>query len=103
MAFGSIEVVSLTRTQDYTAIKHNEDNKDFVNQTTIGQQQEKKTEQLTREVHSSDNSDWHSKKFDAKDKGSNEYTGDGGKKHREQKDRQERVVVKGHQGFDMKI
>ena len=102
MAFGSIEVVTLTRTQDYTTIKHNEDNKGFVDQTNIGQQVEKKTEQLAREVHSSDNTDWHNKKFDAKEKGSNQYNGDGGKK-RDKKDEQDKVVVKGHQSFDMKI
>ena len=103
MAFGSIEIVSLTRTQEYTTIKQQEDNKGFVNQTNIGQQLEKKTEQLAREVNSSDHAQWQNKKFDSREKGSNEYSGDGGKKRREQKDKQEQVVIKGHQGFDMKI
>lgn len=103
MAFGSIEIVSLTRTQEYTTIKQQEDNKGFVNQTNIGQQLDKKTEQLAREVNSSDNAQWQNKKFDAREKGSNEYSGDGGKKRRDQKDRQEQVVIKGHQSFDMKI
>lgn len=102
MAFGSVEIVTLTRTQDYTTIKQNEDNKGFINQATIGQQTQKNTEQRIREVHSSDNTDWHNKKFDAKDKGSNEYSGDGGKERRGQK-KHEQVVVKGHQSFDMKI
>lgn len=102
MALGSIGIVTLTRTQDYTAIKQNEDNKPFVNQTTIGQQVQKDTEQRMKEVRSSDNADWHSKKFDAKDKGANEYSGDGGKK-RQQDGKHEQVVVKGHQGFDMRI
>ena len=103
MAFGSIEIVSLTRTQEYTTIKQQEDNKGFVNQTNIGQKLEKNTEQLTREVNSSDNAQWQNKKFDAREKGSNEYSGDGGKKRRDQKGRQEQVVIKGHQSFDMKI
>ena len=102
MAIGSIEVVTLTRTQDYTTIKHNEDNKGFVDQTAIGQQMQKNTEQRIRGVHSSDNVDWHNKKFDAKDKGSNEYSGDGGKKRRGN-NAKEQVVAKGHQSFDMKI
>lgn len=102
MALGSIEIVTLTRTQDYTTIKHNEDNKGFINQSTIGQQVQKNTEQRVREVHRNDNADWHNKKFDAKDKGSNEYSGDGGKKRRDDR-RGEQVVVKGHQSFDMKI
>ena len=102
MAFGSIEIVSLTRTQEYTTIKHQEDSKGFVNQSGIGQQIEKKTEQMAHEVHSSDNAGWHNKKFDARDKGANEYSGDGGKKRR-QNEKQDKVVVKGHQGFDIKI
>lgn len=103
MAFGTIEIVSLTRTQDYTAMKQNEDNKGMIHQTSLGQRMEKKTEQLTREVHSSDNSDWQNKKFDAREKGSNEYAGDGGKKRRGTEQKQDQVIVKGHQGFDMKI
>lgn len=101
MAFGSIEIVTLTRTQEYTTIKQNEDNKGIINQINIGHQIEKKTEQSTREVHSSDNAEWHNKKFDAKEKGSNEYSGNGGKGRKQgQKDQ---VLIKGHQGFDMKI
>lgn len=102
MAFGSIELTTISRAQDYTAIKHNEDNKGFVDQTNIGQQVQKDTEQRTREVHSSDNSDWHAKQFDAKEKGDNEYQGDGGNK-RQKQEKHERVVVKGRQGFDMKV
>lgn len=102
MAFGSIELTTISRAQDYTAIKHNEDNKGFVDQTNIGQQVQKDTEQRTKEVHSSDNSDWHTKQFDAREKGDNEYQGDGGNKRQKQK-KHEQVVVKGHQGFDMKV
>ena len=97
----SLQIATITRTQDYTAIKQNEDNKGFLQQTTIGQQQDKKIEQRSREVHSSDNSDWQNKKFDAKEKGSNEYAGNGGSKRRQHK--QEQVIVKTRQGFDMKI
>lgn len=98
----NLQIATITRTQDFTTIKQNEDNKSFVHQTVIGQEQKKEIEHRTREVHSSDNSDWHNKKFDAKEKGSNEYSGNGGSKRQKQK-HQEQVVVKGHQGFDMKI
>lgn len=102
MAFGSIEVVTLTRTQDYTTIKHNEDNKGNVAQTSIGQQLKKEADQSTREVRSSDNTDWQNKKFDAKEKGSNEYSGNGGSNRRKQ-EKEGRVLLKGQQGFDVKI
>ena len=97
----SLQIATITRTQDFTAIKQNEDNKSFIQQTTIGQQQDKKIEQRSREVHSSDNSDWHNRKFDAKEKGANEYAGNGGR-GRKKNDR-ERVIDKTRQSFDMKI
>jgi hypothetical protein len=74
----------------------------MTDQVNIGQQVEKQTDRMTKEVHSSDNADWHDKKKDAKEKGSNEYAGDGGKR-RKTRQKTEQVVVKGHQGFDVKI
>lgn len=102
MAFGSIELTTISRTQDYTIIKQNEDNKAFAEQTQIGQLAQKEENQRTKEVRSSGNSDWQSKKFDARDKGDNEYQGDGGSK-RQKKDKAEQVIINGHRGFDMKI
>ncbi len=102
MAFGSIELTTISRAQDLTPIKQNEDNKNFVNQTHIGQQMQKDTAQKANQVRSSDNADWHTKKFDAREKCDNEYEGDGGKKRKQSK-KQEQVVVKGRQSFDMKI
>lgn len=101
MAFGAIELTTITRAQDYTTVKHNEDNKGFVDQTNFSQQVQKTTEQRIRQVHSSDNAEWHQNNPDAKEKGNNEYQGDGGRRRKQAAE--ERVVVKGHQGFDMKI
>lgn len=101
MAFGSIEFTTISRAQDYSAIKHNEDNKGFVDQTNIIQQTDKTIEQRIREVHSSDDTQWHQKNPDAKEKGNNEYQGDGGRNRK--KGTSGRVVVKGRGGFDMKV
>lgn len=101
MAFGAIELTTITRSQDYTTVKHNEDNKGFVDQTNFSQQVQKVTEQQIRQVHSSDDPDWHQQNPDAKEKGRNEYQGDGGRRRKQ--GAQERVVVKGHAGFDIKI
>lgn len=102
MAFGAIELTTISRAQDYSPIKQNEDNKGLMDQSNIGQHIQKDTEQRAREVRSGDNSDWQNRRFDAKDKGSNEYKGDGGRgKKREGKG--EQVIVNGHQGFDIKI
>lgn len=102
MAFGVMEIATIGRTQDYTAIKHNEDNKAMVDQTNLGQQAQRTEEQKASTVVDSQNADWHNKKQDARDKGSNEYAGDGGRKRR-QNEKTDRVVVKGQGGFDMKI
>lgn len=102
MALGSMQITSITRSQDYTTIKQNEDNKGFTDQMNIGHNIQKDTQQRTHEVHSSDNSDWHSRQFDAKEKGENEYSGDGGKRHKRD-EKKDRVVVNGHRGFDIKI
>lgn len=103
MAFGAIELTTISRAQDYTTIKHNEDNKVNVDQTNFSQQFQKTTEQNIREVHSSDDTQWHEKRPDAKEKGNGQYSGDGGRRRKKQPV-QERIVVKKSQGgFDMKI
>jgi len=105
MGLGVMDIVSITRTQDYTTIKQNEDNRAMLQQTNIGQHIQKDVEQKHREVRKGDDTEWQNKKFDAKDKGANEYSGNGGAKRRNpgNQERVEQVVVKGHQSFDMKI
>ena len=102
MAFGAIELTTISSAQDYSAIKQNEDNKGIVDQTNFGQQMNKNVEQRVREVHSSDNVDWHEKNPDAKEKGNGEYRGDGGQ-HRKKQQPKEQMVVKGQGGFDIRI
>jgi len=101
MAFGAIELTTISRSQDYSAIKHNEDNKGMTDQTNFSQQVQKNVEQRIQEVHTSDNAEWHEKKPDAKEKGNNEYYGDGGRNRKKKK--REQVVVKGNGGFDMRV
>ena len=82
MAFGSIDLTTISRAQDYSGIKQNEDNKGMFAQTFISQNVQNNP--------------------DAKEKGNGEYFGDGGKRRRGAKP-QERVIVKGRDSFDMKI
>lgn len=104
MAFGSIEFTTISRAQDYTTIKHNEDNKTVVDQNNFSTQVQKSVEQLVREVKSSDNAQWYEKKPDAKEKSNGKYTGDGGRKRKKQTSGQnaDRMVTKSG-GFDLKI
>jgi hypothetical protein len=103
MAFSSIELTTISRAQDYTTIKHNEDNKGVVEQTNLGQQAIKTAEQRANSVHNSDNTEWQNRQHDAREKGHNEYAGDGGKRRKKTETESDRVVVKGRGGFDMKI
>lgn len=104
MAFGSIELTTISRAQDYSAIKHNEDNKGMVDQSNFSAQVQKGVEQLVREVKSSDNAQWYNKRPDAKEKGNGKYSGDGGKNRKKQSaQNQDRMVVKTSGGFDLKI
>ena len=50
MAFGSLEIASIPRTQDYSVMKQNEDNKGAFQQMTLGQQSQKQSEKLTKEA-----------------------------------------------------
>ncbi len=103
MAFGIMEIASVGRTQDYTTIKQNEDNKAMLDQSNLGQQAQRTEEQRATTVTDSHNADWHNKRQDARDKGSSEYAGDGGRRRKKNGGDTDRVVIKGQGGFDIKI
>ncbi len=75
----------ITRAQDFTSIKHNDDTKGMVEQANFGQQMTKQIEKQVKRVNEGKQPEYHERKFDAKDKGSNEYRGDGGKSRKEKK------------------
>ncbi|MCM1025667.1 MAG: hypothetical protein NC432_04490 [Roseburia sp.] len=101
MAFGSIELTTISRAQDYSAIKHNEDNKAVLDQTNSQVQVQKNETQRTRQVHSSDNTEWHDDQPDARKKGNGEYYGDGGRRRKQQP--AGKAAEKRTGGFDIKI
>lgn len=102
MAYGSIELTTISRAQDYSIIKQNEDNKGMIQQTNVSVQMQKNTQQRLQEVHKSDDVEWHQQRPDAKEKGKGQYAGDGGRKRKPTQEKQ-RMVVKNQGGFDMKI
>lgn len=94
----------VTRAQDFTNIKHNEDNKAMVDQSNFQRQVDQAVETRARQVIQGDRTDNEGKRFDAKDKGNGHYAGDGGRRRRkEEKEKDGKVVLKGMGGFDMKI
>ena len=94
---------SVSRMQDVTQIKQNEDMKGMVDQTNFQNTFHKQIDQKLNQVHQSDNAENRQKKFDAKDKGDNEYSGDGGKKRQQNQHADGKVIAKTRSGFDMKV
>lgn len=92
----------ITRTQDFTTIKQNEDNKGMVDQLNYQKVFDQNVETKVRQVRQGDRSENEGKSFDAKEEGNGRYSGDGGKR-RKKEEKDGRVVLKGHGSFDMKI
>ena len=105
MGIGPMELSgAISRTQDFAILKHNEDNRGAVEQVNIAQIARKEEEDKATTVNVTDEVSNYNKRFDAKEKGSNEYNGDGGK-HREQKQENHdgTVKIKSESTFDIRI
>lgn len=104
MAIGQIEIQGqITRAQDFTVHKHNEDTRGLVEQTNVGNQFAKQIENQMNRVNRGDHPEYKNKKFDAKEKGSNEYKGDGGQKRKKKKEPDGKVLLKGVGNFDISL
>lgn len=91
--------------QQTDAVLHNQMKqleKGVVDQGNIHVQEMKKEVQQAKQVVKSENSRLTEERFDAKEKGHNSYSGDGGQKRKPPKG-DGRVVVKSNSGFDMKV
>ena len=94
----------VTRAQDFTNIKQNEDNKGTIDQFNFQKQFDQTVDNKIRQVHQRDNAENEGKRFDAKDKGNGSYSGDGGRKRKKEEIAGDgKVTLKGRGGFDMKI
>ena len=104
MAIGQVELNSaMTRIQDFTTIRHNEDQRGMVQQNQIQQQFSKQLDTHIRHVAKSEQSEYQNKKFDAKEKGSNQYSGDGGKHRKKDRGSDGKYYRTSETGFDVKI
>lgn len=84
----------------HNQVKHAE--KGMVDQGNIQIQEEKKEQQRAKQVVHADETLFKEERFDAKEKGRNEYAGDGGKRRKKFKG-DGKVIAKPGGGFDMKI
>ncbi|MDE6962404.1 MAG: hypothetical protein K2P30_02130 [Lachnospiraceae bacterium] len=92
----------VARAQDFTTIKHNEDNKVTVDQSNFQHKFEQSVENKARQVQQHDEMNNQGKRFDAKEKGNGSYAGDGGRK-RKKSEPDGKVILKSKGGFDIKI
>ena len=106
MSINRIELQgTIVRAQDFTTIKHNEDNKGMIDQTNFQTEFHKTVDNKLTQVQKGDNAEGKGKGPDAREKGSNEYSGDGGRKRKKNSGQEEdgKVMLKGISRFDMKI
>ena len=94
---------TIARAQDFTTIKQNEDQKGLIDQSNFQQQFKKEINERPHQVNKQDNAGFQNRKFDAKDKGDNQYSGDGGRNRKKSEEEPGKVIIKGRSSFDMKI
>lgn len=99
----------IQRTQDIGNLKQQEDSKPMVQQHNITIQQERQEDRLTHQVQQPEEKENEGYRYDAKEKGNNEYEGNNQKKRNGQNRNKEqnedgKVILKGHgSSFDIKI
>lgn len=94
------------RSQDVSALKQNEDNRPMLQQQNVQTQFAKETMRHMHQVNQANDSDNPEQKFDAREKGSNEYENlrDKKKKKKEKEDNSRKASTKARPGgFDMKV
>lgn len=75
------------RTQDVSTLKQNADNKPAFDQQMISVKMQKDTQHSSKQVTHGEDAQNHQKKYDARDKGSNEYVAD--RRRKEKKENKE--------------
>ena len=93
---------SVTRMQDVTQIKQNEDMKGMVDQANFQNTFHKQIDHKLNQVHQSDNAENRQKKFDAKEKGNGEYFANNKRGKQNQKD-DGKVIKKDKGSFDVSV
>ncbi len=97
-----MDIAPIVRTQDFSIIKQNEDAKSMLDQSHIGHAVEKKEIDDAQNVVNTNKTEFYNKNPDPREKGGNEYHGDGGRKRRNAS--KDRVVVKNQNvGFDFRV
>ena len=95
---------TVQNSQNMTSVKHGEDTKPMVQQANIAVSTQKEVQQKSENVIRKDDVEKDNEKFDAKEKGKNEYYSVKVKKKKNDiPDDEGKVVVKNKGSFDVKI
>ena len=92
---------TIQRNAEVVQIKQNENTKSFVDQSNIYVSEKKANEIKHETVVKQENADKKQDKYDAKEKGNNEYQGNNNKKRKKQEEG--KVTLKQSKSFDVKI
>lgn len=104
MAIGPIEMTGMvTRSQDISLFKQNEDNKPMIDQSNIQVNVQKKVQDQNQQVNNADNAEYHEYRYDAKEKGNGSYQENKNRNKKDKKKEDGTVIVKQSSGFDMRI
>lgn len=107
MGIGPLELSGgVTRVQDFANMRHTEENKPAVDQVNFSNQFQREVRDRNETVKRGNDTTNNQKRFDAREKGSNEYEGDGGKRRNTKKGSNQggNVSVKGStSSFDVRI
>ena len=91
------------RSQDMSIIKQNEDNKPAFDQQILATKNQEETQQSLKQVKQGDDAENYQKKYDAREKGSNEYE-QNRRKGKKKAEKDGKVIPKASMGgFDIKI
>lgn len=103
MAIGPIELTGMvTRSQDISLFKQNEDNKPMIDQSNIQVNIQKKAQEQNHQVTNAEKSEYLENRFDAKEQGNGAYQQNRNKKKKDEKP-EEGIFKKATSGFDMRI
>lgn len=107
MAVGPIEMQGqILRTQDYSAVKHQEDSRAEIAQNNINETRQTDEVRQHNRVTQTNQSNKQNLNSDASEKGNNEYTGDGGKRRREAREAREadgKVFIKAAKHINLSV
>ncbi|NLG02899.1 MAG: hypothetical protein GX567_03555 [Clostridia bacterium] len=92
----------VSRTQDFSQIRQNEENRNIINQNHYHDTFEREKDQNLKTVRDADYDNQTDTRHDASQKGRNEYLNNG-KKGKKKKPEDGKVTLKQPGGFDVKI